>query len=202
MLEVIGLIPAAGQSKRLAPLPFSKELYPIGYWQPRDAESSRPKVVSHYLIEKMQSAGICRIFISIREGKWDIPGYLKDGSAFGVHIAYLVLGLPYGVPYTIDQAYPFVRDNLVAFGFPDIMFEPVNAFTHLLNHQKAGQADVTLGLFPTNAPHKVDMVDLDDHGRVKRLILRPESSTLRLTWGIAVWGAFLHGLSAQAFGER
>ena len=40
------------------------------------------------------------------------------------------------------------------------------------------------------------MVDLDDHGRVKRLILRPESSTLRLTWGIAVWGPsftdFLH----------
>ena len=148
MLEVIGLIPAAGQSKRLAPLPFSKELYPIGYWQPRDAESSRPKVVSHYLIEKMQSAGICRIFISIREGKWDIPGYLKDGSAFGVHIAYLVLGLPYGVPYTIDQAYPFVRDNLVAFGFPDIMFEPVNAFTHLLNHQKDWSSRRYFGAFP------------------------------------------------------
>ncbi len=28
--EVIGLIPAGGQSKRLSPLPCSKELYPIG----------------------------------------------------------------------------------------------------------------------------------------------------------------------------
>ncbi len=29
--EVIGLIPAGGQAKRLSPLPCSKELYPIGF---------------------------------------------------------------------------------------------------------------------------------------------------------------------------
>ncbi len=29
--DVIGLIPAGGQAKRLSPLPCSKELYPIGF---------------------------------------------------------------------------------------------------------------------------------------------------------------------------
>ena len=30
-MSLVGLIPAAGKGTRLHPLPFSKELYPIGY---------------------------------------------------------------------------------------------------------------------------------------------------------------------------
>ena len=148
MDNVIGLIPAAGQAKRISPLPCSKELYPVGFWRSRDEKNARPKVACHYLLEKMRSAGITRAYIVLRQGKWDIPAYLQDGAIADMHLAYLMLGLPYGVPYTLDQAYPFVRDEIIAFGFPDILFRPDSAFSRLLSHQDSGQADVTLGLFP------------------------------------------------------
>jgi glucose-1-phosphate thymidylyltransferase len=49
-----------------------------------------------------------------------------------MHLAYLMLGVPFGVPFTLDQAYPFVRHATVAFGFPDILFEPEDGFVRLL----------------------------------------------------------------------
>jgi glucose-1-phosphate thymidylyltransferase len=45
--EVVGLIPAGGHAKRIAPLPCSKELYPVGFRAVDDGRSLRPKVVCH-----------------------------------------------------------------------------------------------------------------------------------------------------------
>lgn len=69
--EVIGLLPAGGQATRISPLPCSKELYPIGF-RPQADGSLRPKVVSHYLLEKMRLAGIRKAFFLLRPGKRDI----------------------------------------------------------------------------------------------------------------------------------
>ena len=112
--EVIGLIPAAGKANRLAPLPCSKEMFPIGFGTTKENHNLIPKVVCHYLLEKMRLAGITNAYIVIREGKWDIPAYFGDGSILGLNLAYLMMGLPFGVPYTIDQVYPFVQDAIIA----------------------------------------------------------------------------------------
>ena len=58
----------------------------------------------------------------------------------------------FGVPFTLDQAYPFVRDATVAFGFPDIIFDGQDGFVKLLDRQLQTGADVVLGLFPANHP--------------------------------------------------
>lgn len=185
--EVISLIPAGGHAMRIAPLPCSKELYPIGFRLLDNEHSARPKVVCHYLLEKMRRAGITKAYIILREGKWDIPAYLQDGSLLDIHIAYLIRGLPFGVPYTLDQAYAFVQEAIVAFGFPDVLFESFDAFIQLLTQQTASKADVVLGLFPAEQPQKVDMVDLDESSRVRRIASKPDQTTLSSTWTIAVW---------------
>ena len=185
--EVIGLIPAAGQGTRLAPLPCSKELYPIGFRPESQVRRMYPKVVCQYLLEMMRLADISNVYIVIREGKWDIPAYLGDGSNLGLNLAYLMMRLPFGVPYTLDQAYPFVRDAVIAFGFPDIVFESDDAFVQLVTRQLTGDIDAVLGLFPANRPQQMDIVDLDDQGRITRLFIRPPQTHLRYTWGIAVW---------------
>jgi glucose-1-phosphate thymidylyltransferase len=62
--EVVGLIPAAGQATRIAPLPCSKELYPVGFEiQNHEQKEIRPKAVCQYLLEKMRLAGIKKAFI-------------------------------------------------------------------------------------------------------------------------------------------
>ena len=185
--EVIGLIPAAGTASRIAPLPCSKELYPLGFRSVDSDGSMRPKVVSHYLLEKMRLANIKKAFIILREGKWDIPAYLGDGKMLDMNIAYLMMDVPFGAPFTLDQAYPFVQDALVALGFPDIMIEPDEVYKKLLLKQAETDAEIVLGLFPAGNPHKTDMVELDDNGRIRALHIKPEQTQLTYTWQIAVW---------------
>lgn len=185
--EVIGVIAAGGEAKRIAPLPCSKELYPIGFRAVDEGRSLRPKVACHYLLEKMFLAGISKVYIILRQGKWDIPTYLGDGSLFNMDFAYLMMGLPFGTPFTLDQAYPFVQDALLAFGFPDIIFKPKSVFVRLLDRQRTTKADIILGLFPANQPQKVDMVEIDEEGRVQQILIKPNKTKLRYTWCIAVW---------------
>jgi glucose-1-phosphate thymidylyltransferase len=203
MSEVVGLIPAAGQAKRISPLPCSKELYPVGFWHSHDEKDGRPKVACHYLLEKMRSAGIAKTYIVLRNGKWDIPSYLEDGASIGMHIAYLMLGVPYGVPFTLDQAYPFVKDSIVAFGFPDIIFQPDDAFTQLLSYQRITSADVVLGLFPVHRPETMDMVEVDDGGHVRSLLIKPIRSNLQYGWVLAVWSpVFTHFMHERLAGRQ
>jgi glucose-1-phosphate thymidylyltransferase len=185
--EVIGLIPAAGLASRLSPLPCSKELFPIGFGTNAEESMLIPKVVFHYLLERMRIARITKAYIVIRQGKWDIPAYLGDGSILDMHLAYLMMGLPFGVPYTLDQAYPFVQDAIIALGFPDILFEADDAFDQLLAYQAAKEIDVAMGLFPCKQSRKADMVALADDGRVERVIIKPRETNLRFSWAIAVW---------------
>ena len=185
--EVLGLIPAAGHATRLAPLPFSKELYPIGWKRGADGNEQRPKVACHYLLEKMRRADITKAYIVVREGKWDIPAYLRDGSMLGMHLGYCVVGPTLGPSYTLDEAYPFVRHSVVAFGFPDILFEGDDAFCELLSQQARGHADIVLGLFPADQPEKMDMIEFGEDHQVSDLVIQPPTTQLQQSWEIAVW---------------
>lgn len=185
--EIFGLFPAGGQGTRISPLPCSKELYPIGFHQAETAGERRPKVVSHYLLEKMKLAGASKSFIVLRPGKWDIPAYFGDGTIVGMPLAYLIMNLSYGTPYTLDQSYPFIQEATILFGFPDIIFQPDDAFIQLLEKQGLTGADIVLGLFPADQPQKMDMVDFDSQGRIRQIVIKPTKTDLKYTWIIAVW---------------
>jgi glucose-1-phosphate thymidylyltransferase len=185
--RIVGLLPAAGYATRLGPLPCSKEIYPIGSLPNPDGGTARPKVVSHYLLEKMRYAGIDQAYFILRDGKWDIPAHFKDGAPVDMHLGYLLVTVPYGAPWTLDAAYPFVRDSLVALGFPDILFSADDAYSKLIEHQQRSGADVVLGLFPADQPQATDMVAVEDHDRITQVTPKPLHTTLTHTWGIALW---------------
>jgi glucose-1-phosphate thymidylyltransferase len=194
--EVIGLVPMAGRATRLAPLPFSKELYPIGYEAAGADREPRPKAVCRYVLAQMRMAGVRKAFLVLRSGKWDIPAYLGDGASLGLDLAYLLMRLPYGVPYTIDQAFAFVRHARIAFGFADIVYQPDDLYVRLLARQAKHKADVVLAIFPAVDPSKVSVVELDQRQRVVRIVEKPRRTDLRQIWAAAVWGprftSFLH----------
>lgn len=184
--DVIGLIPCGGHATRIAPLPCSKEVLSVGFRRALDG-TLRPKVVSHYLLEKMHQGGVRRAFFILRNGKWDIPQYYGNGAAVGMDLGYLVMGRPYGPPYTLDQAYPFVRGARVALGFPDILFEPRDAFTRALERLTTTRADLVLGLYRVSDFRISDMVAVDRDGRVRELVIKPRETKLKLGWVFAVW---------------
>jgi glucose-1-phosphate thymidylyltransferase len=199
-ISVVGLVPAAGRAKRIAPLPCSKEIFPIGFR--RDDEGRiRPRVASHDLFAKFVRAGATRGYVILREGKWDIPGYFGDGRLVGLDLAYIVIGESIGPPDTLDRAYPFVSNDVVVFGFPDILFGPEDVFERLLGKLRDAEADVVLGLYPTADTIAMDMVGIDDQGLVHSIQLKPQSTALRHAWVCAVWSPvfteFMHRFVQQ-----
>ena len=184
---VVGIIPAGGHAKRISPLPCSKELYPIGFHNAEECHGVRPKVVCQYLIERMARAGVTTTYVVLREGKWDIPAFFGDGAMVSMNLAYLVTRHTEGPAYTVNQAYPFVKDSLVAFGFPDILFEPEDGFEQILKHQAKTDADIVLGLFRVDRSRSDDRVIFDDAGHVKLLIPGPTVADVGFTWNIAIW---------------
>jgi glucose-1-phosphate thymidylyltransferase len=185
-----GIVPAAGRASRVQPLPVSKELFPVGFngvGEDGDLTQIRPRVAADYLLEGMRRGGARRIFMILGQGKWDIPAYFGSGGSRGLELAYLLTEVPYGAPFTVRQALPFAKRSTVLFGFPDIVFEPPDAFAQLLTHQRTTGAAVTLGLFPATNPSKMDMVGLDAGRRVREIIIKPAHTDLAFTWLIAVW---------------
>ncbi len=187
MQKTIGLVPAAGKASRISPLPFSKELYPIGFFRASGHDAPRPKPVCLNLLEKMRLAGVTEAYIVLRKDKWDIPAYLGGGEILNMNLAYLLMHLPYGVPFTLNQAFPFIRNYQIVFGFPDIIFSPDNVFQKLLGRLEETSADVVLGLFPAVNPQKNDMVGLDQNGHIGSILIKPFQTNLKYTWIAAVW---------------
>ena len=185
-LPLLGLIPAAGRALRLGPLPCSKELLPIGFRETPTGPA--PKVAGHYLLERFRAGGVRRAVMVLHESKWDVPRYFGTGEMADVALAYLSVPGSRSVPETLDRAFPFTENAIVALGFPDVIFEPVDAYARLIERQAATGADLVLGLFPTERFQTTDMVELAPDGRVRRVEVRPQNTTLRYNWLIAVWG--------------
>ncbi len=186
-LEVVGLVPAAGMATRLQPFPCSKEVYPVGFVRDEKSGLPRPKVAAQYLLEKFRAAGITKAFLVIKDGKWDIPHYFREGNLVGLSLAYVVIAGSLGPPDTLDRAFPFIEQNRVAFGFPDILFGPDDAYVRLIARQEQTGADVVLGLHEIEDPRVWDMVDSDAAGRVLDLVMKPASTKLTHGWCCAVW---------------
>ena len=199
--ERIGLLPAGGRAVRLGPIPCSKEIFPIGFTKVGSEGKMQATVAATGLLESMHLAGAKVAFFILRNGKWDIPAYYGHGGQLKMNLAYLMMGQPYGAPYTLDQAYPFIQNATILFGFPDILFHPKDAFVRLLERQSETETDIVLGGFKADNPAKVDMLVIDGQGRVKDIVIKPAKTTLTHTWILAVWTArfsrYLHDYIAD-----
>jgi glucose-1-phosphate thymidylyltransferase len=206
-MEKIGLIPAAGIARRLGSLPFSKEILPISFSKSEVKPSI--KAITTHLLEKLQRTGVNKVYVIIRKGKWDILNYYGDGSEIGIRLAYLLMNHPYGVPYTLDQAYPFVKKSKIFLGFPDLLFEPEDSFALAEGILEKENADLVLGLFPVKDKRQMnqsDMVQFEPNGRITKIVVKPESSNLKFSWVFAIWNPdftnFMHDFLQHDLSKR
>lgn len=179
--EYVALLPAAGIGSRLPDRATSKELLPFG-----DEQEDGSPVISHVL-SCMQLAGIDDVIVVLRDGKQDISEYLASNVWNHINFMFKITPGTSGVPETAAFGLGETQGRSVVFGFPDILFEPRDAFVKLIHRLEDSEADVVLGLFPTNSPKKMDMVETDDSGRVTDIQIKPQSTQLDLTWILAAW---------------
>lgn len=197
LVSPVAVVPAAGRAERLGGLPCSKEILPVALHEPGEGHF---ETAAGRLLRQLAAAGVERGFVVLDEDKWDIARHLGDGSDLGLDLAYLTMRRSPSTPATIDRAFEHVRDAIVAFGFPDILARPDDSFARLLDRLAQADAEAVLGLFPADRPEKVDMVEVDDAGRIRRIVIKPDRTDLELAWIIAVWKpaftAYLHQLLA------
>ncbi|HVS14244.1 MAG TPA: NTP transferase domain-containing protein [Thermoanaerobaculia bacterium] len=196
----VAIVPAAGTASRLGRLAGSKELLPIGFERRPDG-SSRPRPAIAYLLDGLAAAGVERVLVALRAGKWDLPAYLADGAERGMALAYVVLEHSPHVLATVAAALPWTEGREVALGFPDILFRPADAYARILARLRTTDAELVLGLFPTGQCEKTDMVELGPEGRPVALAIKQPDRGLRYTWSIAAWSpGFSRWLAAFAAG--
>jgi hypothetical protein len=77
-----------------------------------------------------------------------------------------MMNAPYGAPYTLDQAFPFVKDTLVAFDFSCILFQSDNGFGKLLAQQIAGDSDLAEKLSFNLTLRNCEIVEISRFGHL------------------------------------
>ncbi|MGI9260694.1 MAG: nucleotidyltransferase family protein [Woeseiaceae bacterium] len=174
----VGLIPAAGFGSRLPALQNAKEMLAVG-------DENRP-VIGH-LLDIMAGANVKDVTVVLRPQKTDLTTYL--GSDLWAHMQLDLKFTPGtgGVPETVALGLEGVEHRHVAFGFPDILFKPIDALTTMMLKLEAGNSQAVLGLFPTGSPEKSDMVKTDKDGTVVDIEIKPAQTELDRTWVLAVW---------------
>lgn len=189
--RLVGLIPAAGRASRLGAMPFSKELLPVGFEPDANAPGGvRVKPVASYLLEQFRRAGCRQAFFVVREGKWDIADYFGCGARFGLDIGYLLMNEPYGPPFSIDQATPFVTDSDILLGYPDILLDPPDAHAQVAQRLADTAADIVIAVFPAREEDGSDLVEIAPDGRVLRLVPKeekPDWTGVGTSWLFAGW---------------
>jgi len=204
--DLVGLIPCAGSATRLGILPFSKELYPIGFDTFLGVHCLR--VVSSYLIEHMMDSGVKDFHLILKEEKKDIPTYFNNFKQSNISLNYHISEVDYGVPFSLNTAYPFIKDKIVCMGFPDILFKPKKVYNELLKKLDADpNTSIVLGVMPFDRPEKSDMIEYDANNKIKRLVIKSSTEKhLRYGWFCAVWNAnfsdFLNSYVSRLFKEK
>jgi glucose-1-phosphate thymidylyltransferase len=175
--RLIGVLPAAGHAVRLQPLTGSKETYPIG---------GRP--VMDHLIERMKRAGCTDVRVVTRPEKTDV---IANAERHGLIV---VVDHPSSVSESLLAGLRETRpDDLLLFGFPDTVWEPIDGFVRLLD-ALADRFDVALGLFMSGELERSDVVKLAEAGIVTSIEVKPRVPASDWIWGCAA--ARRHALDA------
>lgn len=175
--SVIAVIPAAGWARRLGDaVTGSKEVSDIG-----------GSPVAAHVLRRLAISGVERAVILVREGKWDVPEALLDVPDLDVRLAFVVISETPSELHTVASGLVHTGQSLVALAYPDVLFEPKDAFGELLERQTQTGADLVLGLFPTESPERVDMVALDGRSRPVEVVIKQPGRGLEFSWAIAVW---------------
>ena len=170
-----GIIPAAGEGKRIQPLAFSKELLPIGCDQ--SEERKKPRAVSDFIVERLVIGGTKKICFVISPNKCDILRYHGCARA-GTLFVYLVQPHPLGLCDAVFRPIEVIPEGeQVLIGLPDTIWFPADGFRRLPDEV------LSFLLFPVAAPEHFDAVVLDAEGAVRAIEVKQKNATTNWIWG-------------------
>ena len=170
------LITAGGHGTRLRPITHTqnKHLIPIAN-----------KLMLAYALEYVQASGINEVGIVINAGDETIRDTFGDGTAYGLHLAYIPQEAPLGLAHVVKIAEPFIGSEPFVFYLGDnILVGGIAQFIHDFNQNGA---DCHLVLSRVPDPNRFGVAEIKE-GRILSIEEKPNQPKSDL----AVTGIYLY----------
>jgi glucose-1-phosphate thymidylyltransferase len=159
---VKALIPAGGAGTRLRPITHTsaKQLVPVAN-----------KPILFYALEAIARAGIVDVGMIVGDTAAEIEHAVGDGSRWGLDVTYLPQEAPLGLAHCVLMAGTFLGDDdFVMYLGDNLLGEGVTHFVRQFATERAA-ARILLARVPD--PQHFGVAELDDDGRVVRLVEKP-----------------------------
>lgn len=155
------IILAGGQGRRL---------YPLTKKQPKPMIKIEGKPVLTYLLELLKKYKIREVVITLNYLPESITEYYKTGSDFGIKIRYIIEEKPFGTAGALSLI-KITEPIIVLYG--DIL---VNMnLKKLINFHRGKKSQATLVVHHSDHFQDSDVINLDEKGRVLKIIHRPKT---------------------------
>lgn len=188
---------AAGEGVRLQPITATrpKHLIKVG-----------AKPILEHCINALKASGVNEAVIVVYYMADAIRAYFGDGKKFGLKIEYAEQKAVLGTGNAVSVVEPFVQEDFLLVN-GDLLFDAEAVRTVVDLHQKE-KPTATMAVVPVENPENYGIVELENGGRVRRIIEKPareESPSNLANAGIYVFSTEIFGklkqISASARGE-
>jgi glucose-1-phosphate thymidylyltransferase len=159
-----GLILSGGKGTRLYPITFNraKQLVPVAN-----------KPVLFRVIEAIKEAGIDDIGIVIGDTGEEIKAAVGNGKRWDVRITYVPQEAPLGLAHAVKISHSFLGDDRFVMFLGDNVIQ--GGISSLIRQFASSDWNSQVVLTAVDHPEHYGVADLDEQGRIRRLVEKPRN---------------------------
>ncbi len=177
-----GLILSGGKGTRLYPLTYTsaKQLIPVAN-----------KPVLFRVVEAIRDAGVSDIGIVVGDTAEEIKAAVGRGGRWGVEITYIPQDQPLGLAHAVKVSRDFLGDERFVMFLGDNVIQ--GGISELIGQFAESDWNSQIVLTRVSQPEQYGVAELDDSGRIVRLVEKPKEppSDLALV-GIYMFDQHIH----------